>query len=953
LIQRDHIRIGKGARWIFILLASVVLWLGAAAPAQAVDCSEFPGGILDGSTGAIAPSQIQIDRNCTIRNFPASNPLGTNFSFLTQPGQTDERWLIIFDNVVHTGQMACNSVAGHIIWFTNGSSTTIQEDCQNLLIPVEKIDKANPTGQTTAAIGVPFTYTLTMPVLFDPGTGTVINSAGSPNDLHSIRLTDDLNATGADLTYLSHVAYLEGSGAPVSHSFSNVGGVLTFDNFPVVPAGEQIIIELTVVLEDSPANTPGTQFINTAKWDFGRLIDGVFYEPLPGEWGITEPLTIGAPDLVFTKTGPATLNLGQSGDFTLDVLNTGTSEAWNATLVDRLPDGPAGGLCDTSPIIQSAQVFESDGTTPVAGKGPLDPSDYAFSFSGAPTCEWSLTTLTDQGAIGPGERLVVIYGAQLDTNTTNGATLTNVAGTTEWWNGDSSNPERVAFNRTLTDGTVGTLDHEDAHTLTTALTGFFFEKTVENLTSGSPTSGTAAPGDTLRYTLRVQTTSSALSDFRLYDDLGEMNAFAAFVPGSLSLVAGSIPAGADVTNTDPNGGTNSSGIVDIRGLDLPADSEIQIQFDVTVDAAVADGSVVTNQADLSSSVVNGQSDDPNVNGQADPDVSGDEDPTQIVIAIARPGPLLKETLQSTAAVGEPFRYRITIPETPFSADLYDVRISDDLVGSAADLRLIGVERISGSGTWTPVNTGTPAEPLIEDPVSGIDIPAGEQIILELEVVLEDTATNVTGLSFTNTADYVYNALDDNLSSEQPGEPDTSPPMTIIGPDSVVVSKTGPAAMAIGTPGSFTLDVQNTGDGPAWNMTLVDQLPDGPDAGTCDVPPTNVGAGVFETDGVTPVSGPLVEGSDFTVLFLGAPECEITISMLSSWALPSVRSRSRCSQPPRRSGRASDSSSRTRPAWTGTAETVSRSRTSQAPLSGSAPTEATPTPRPIVDASIAF
>jgi hypothetical protein len=74
-----------------------------------------------------------------------------------------------------------------------------------------------------------------------------------------------------DLTYLSHVAYWEGSGTPVAHTFSNVGGVLNFDGFPIIPAGEQIVIELTVVLDDSPANVVGTQFVNTAKWDFGRL----------------------------------------------------------------------------------------------------------------------------------------------------------------------------------------------------------------------------------------------------------------------------------------------------------------------------------------------------------------------------------------------------------------------------------------------------------------------------------------------------------------------------------------------------------------------------------------------------------------------------------------------------------------------------------------------------------
>ena len=42
------------------------------------------------------------------------------------------------------------------------------------------------------------------------------------------------------------------------HTFTNVGGVLTFDNFPVIPAGEQIVIEITVVLEDVPANAIGT-----------------------------------------------------------------------------------------------------------------------------------------------------------------------------------------------------------------------------------------------------------------------------------------------------------------------------------------------------------------------------------------------------------------------------------------------------------------------------------------------------------------------------------------------------------------------------------------------------------------------------------------------------------------------------------------------------------------------
>ena len=120
--------------------------------------------------------------------------------------------------------MSCNAVQGHKIWFTNGSSTGIHANCQNLFIPVEKINKQNPAGQTTAAVGVPFTYTLTSPVLFDPYTGNVVNNSGSPNDLHGITMWDDLNATGASLSYVSHRAYWLSDGAPITHTFSNVGG---------------------------------------------------------------------------------------------------------------------------------------------------------------------------------------------------------------------------------------------------------------------------------------------------------------------------------------------------------------------------------------------------------------------------------------------------------------------------------------------------------------------------------------------------------------------------------------------------------------------------------------------------------------------------------------------------------------------------------------------------------
>jgi uncharacterized repeat protein (TIGR01451 family) len=295
----------------------------------------------------------------------------------------------------------------HKIWFTNSSGSNIRQSCRDLFLPVEKINKAIPGP--TASVGVPFTYTLTIPVLFDPNGSIVIDDQGSQNDLHSVVIRDDLNETGVDLSYVSHTAYWEHDGTPVTHTFSNVGGLLTFDiGDPVgvdIPAGDQVIIELTVVLDSTPGNTNGTLFFNTAKWDFGREIDGTFYEPLPGEWGISPSMTIAGPDVTVNKTGPAFLNLGEAGVFTLNVQNIGDSDAWNVTLLDRFPNlnGPqTGGMCDVPPTILSAQVFAADDTTPVPGKGPLVAGvDYQASFDPAPACELTLTIDTAAGTIGP------------------------------------------------------------------------------------------------------------------------------------------------------------------------------------------------------------------------------------------------------------------------------------------------------------------------------------------------------------------------------------------------------------------------------------------------------------------------------------------------------------------------------------------------------------------------
>jgi uncharacterized repeat protein (TIGR01451 family) len=823
---------------IAILLSVFALLPLAATPAWAIDCVADAGGVIDGFVNyPVPPPQINIDGNCTIRNYTAANPLTSNISW---EGNNPTSWLLIFDNVVHTGNMACNlNSQGNKIWFVNSASSTVQDHCLSLLIPVEKIDKQNPPGPPFVTIGVPFTWSLIIPVLFDPATGTVINTDGSVNDLHSITVWDDLNATGVDLSYVSHTVTWLDDGTPVPHTFTNVGGFLTFDNIPVVDAGRQFVIRVSVVLNDTPAvNFPGRTFINTARWDFGRLIDGTFFEPLPGENGVSPPLTISGPVVVVDKSGPATMNLGQWGDFTLDVQNTGLTDAWDVSLRDLIPDGPTGGMCDLAPEIQSVQVFAADGVTAVPGKGPLSQgTDYTLTWSGTPACRLDLTMLTAAARIGPNERLIVRYRAQLDANTQNGATLTNVAGAIRWFNGSGSNPDRVVTNRTLTNGTVGVQDHEDAHTVTVAFTGSFFEKTVGNLTSGANPATTAAPGDRLRYTLRFRTFDSTVTNFQILDELDALNGQASFVPGSLALVT--YPPTANISNTNPNGGTRGTGVLDIRNLNVPLGGQLIIEFEVTLAAPLANGTVVSNQSALrlANGTLVAMSDDPNVNGTADPDVPGDEDPTRITIQASPAFVVQKISTDRTGdpnvlLAGETLRYTITVRNAG-NGDAVDVVLRDAVP--------VNTTYVSGS---TTLNGATVADvggtsPLVNGMLirssgaaPGVIVPGGVATIT-FDVVVNPNVADGTVISNQGFASAVGQGIVDQPSDDPDTPIANDPTQDVVGNFPLLYAEKRVVLFNdLGSPGvvdpgdtlRYTITVQNSATVPATGVVLTDSVP---------------------------------------------------------------------------------------------------------------------------------
>src|SRR4051812_4498508 len=113
-----HVRSGHSGIAILLFACVVLLLSTVPAQAQSLDCTTDYSGVVDGNINPVPPSHLDIDSNCTIRNFPASNPFTANISFFGGTGPS----LVIFDNVVQTGSVSCNSVQGNVLWFTNGST---------------------------------------------------------------------------------------------------------------------------------------------------------------------------------------------------------------------------------------------------------------------------------------------------------------------------------------------------------------------------------------------------------------------------------------------------------------------------------------------------------------------------------------------------------------------------------------------------------------------------------------------------------------------------------------------------------------------------------------------------------------------------------------------------------------------------------------------------------------
>jgi fimbrial isopeptide formation D2 family protein/uncharacterized repeat protein (TIGR01451 family) len=411
----------------------------------------------------------------------------------------------------------------------------------------------------------------------------VTNPSNNPPNFQatSVVITDDISRAGAgNLTFVNPPAATM-NGSP--NGVTIAGTVLTANfsalNGPLQP-GQSIDVRFRVQIA---AGVPaGTTLTNTALVTWNTPTETA---------SASVSITIGqtsSPNLVVTKTGPATMSLGQSGQFGLSVQNTGVGDAWNATILDRLPKpSPIGGMCSFTPQILSAQVFQANGITPVPGKGPLVPgTDFSISYNGAPTCELTLNMLTAPAVIGQNQALIINYQSQLDANSQIGATLTNIAGAIQWFDGDSTTINRKTFTGPLTNGTPGVLDNQDAHTVTVVAAGLAITKQVTVVGGGA-----ALPGGQLDYLVHVTNVSTtAATPVVITDNLSTAGA------GRLTFVN---PPAATMNNST-NGVTIAGPLLTanysaVNGPLQPGQS-IDVRFRVQIAAGLPLGTTLTNTA---------------------------------------------------------------------------------------------------------------------------------------------------------------------------------------------------------------------------------------------------------------------------------------------------------------------------------------------------------------------
>ncbi|WP_444933686.1 isopeptide-forming domain-containing fimbrial protein [Microbulbifer sp. JTAC008] len=539
--------------------------------------------------------------------------------------------------------------------------------------------------------------------------------------------------------------------------------------------------------------------------------------------------------------------------------------ASNGLIVDTLPQGM---------VFVSTLSINGQTSAPFTAAAPFNHTDIAEPVqsgdpsTGATTVTWSIPDLVNTGDNDTSnDEFVVRYLVRVLNEDSHPWPATNTALT---------NTAEFGF-----DAATGAETRSDSETLD------LLQPDLAVAISSTPADGsTLSASDTIEYTVTITNNGSSPAYDPVFRDVIPLG----LRQGGVSVQSLTVNGAAATVVAPTFDSSNGEAVWNFAagtGYGINAGESMEMVYRVEADSNLGAGLSLQNAAYVEVYYSLDDNDLPSLNSVAVTDDLredyGPTSPVSVQFNTPNAAPLLIEVTQLTASIGEPFNYRITIPETVQTTALHDVTVLMDLSTSAADLEFVSASKVSGSASFTPENNGSSTSLSIADSTNGIDVPAGEQVVIDVTLRLLDMdPPNVDGLNFAASASYSYNYDNDNASAGQgAGSGNTTADMTVVEPTAITLTKSGPTSVQSGVGGTFTLDLHNTGTGPAWDISVTDILPDNNPGGMCETAPANFTAQITDSAGTTTAT--LTEGSDFSAVF-DNDSCTLTITSIGSVAM---------------------------------------------------------------------
>ncbi|MEZ4815297.1 MAG: isopeptide-forming domain-containing fimbrial protein [Bdellovibrionota bacterium] len=520
-------------------------------------------------------------------------------------------------------------------------------------------------------------------------------------------------------------------------------------------AGAEVILEITIRVDDIVGNVNGTVIKNEAQTKFDNPDN-------PGN-DITldasgEPnITVSEPDSALALEGPTTLTLTQPAQFTARFVNSGTGKAYQPIVRIDIPT-PFNSVDPTS--ISSLPISVS-----VSGvrSFTLNPSEYSVTYTPGATGSLTFTFTGANAYIAPSETMTLLFPLDVNDDTLD-ASVASLVGTITKVNSSDTSASTDADNRIYTTvfgvGTQGTAvaaapdDETDDHEITVQSPILQLTKAV-NKSSYTYSSETAP--HKLTYTLTLSNSGSAAATVTEIRDILNTSYFKASTLSNSSVVASDGVAGSlSVDGTGPSG----SGVGEIiyTGDTLDAGSNVVISYDIELKDYLPSGTVVQNQAtatidgftstyvsDSTNSADNNATEEGNSGSSAT-----DDDPTLTTIVSA---PVITHQKSSTDVnggsleVGDVLQYTITLSNSG-TEHLTNAKLKDSIptnttyVPSSTTLNGVAVSDVSGNSPLATI-AGMQIEGVngVADGAGWIKV--GSTATVSFQVTIASSASNGT------------------------------------------------------------------------------------------------------------------------------------------------------------------------------------------------------------------